>query len=78
MLLAKDYLKLVLLAGFIASPIVYYLMTSWLEGFSIHVNINGWYFVLGILIIMIFAFLTVLIRSYNAVRRSPAAALKYE
>ncbi len=78
MLLAKDYLILVLLAGFIASPIVYYLMSSWLEGFAIRVSINGWYFVLGILMIMIFAFLTVLIRSYKAVRRSPAAALKYE
>jgi putative ABC transport system permease protein len=78
MLLAKDYLKLVLFAGIIASPFVYFLMGSWLDGFAIHVNINGWYFVLGILLIMLFAFLTVLVRSYNAVRRSPAAALKYE
>jgi putative ABC transport system permease protein len=78
LLLAKDYLMLVLLAGVISSPVVYFLMNSWLDNFSIHITINGWYFVLSVLLIMVFAFLTVLIRSYKAVRRNPAAALKYE
>ena len=78
MMLAKDYLKLVMIAGLIASPIVYFLMNSWLDTFAYHVAINGWYFVLGILAAVLFAFLTVMIRSFKAVRRSPALALKYE
>lgn len=78
MLLAKDYLKLVLLAGLIASPPVYFLMSGWLDNFAYHITINGWYFVAGILIMELFAFLTVLIRSYKAVRQSPSFALKYE
>ena len=78
LLLAKDYLVLVFLAGLIASVPVYYLMNNWLNTFAFHININGWYFAFGIAIALAFAFLTVLIRSYNVVRRSPAYALKYE
>jgi putative ABC transport system permease protein len=78
MLIAKDYLKLVLIAGLIASPIVYFLMSSWLGTFAYQITISGWYFLAGILLIMAFAFLTVMVRSYKAVRRSPALALKYE
>ena len=77
-LLAKDYLKLVLIAGLISSPIVYLLMNNWLDGFAYHITINGWYFVAGIVLIMTLAILTVVIRSYNAVRQSPSIALKYE
>jgi len=78
LLLAKDYLVLVFIAGLIASVPVYYLMNKWLNTFAFHININGWYFVFGIAIALAFAFFTVLIRSYNVVRRSPAYALKYE
>ena len=76
--LAKDYLKLVFWAGIIASIIVYWPMSRWLENFASHISITGWYFVIGILVVMILSFLTVLIRSYKAVRRSPSLALKYE
>lgn len=78
LLLAKDFLILVFLAGLIASPIVYYLMSNWLETFAFQIHITGWYFVFGILLAMLFALCTVLIRSYYVVKQSPAAALKYE
>ena len=78
LLLAKDYLRLVLIAGLITSPLVYYLMNSWLQTFAYHVDISGWYFLFGIVITMSFAFLTVLIRTYKAIRQSPSIALKYE
>jgi putative ABC transport system permease protein len=78
LLLARDYVRLVLIAGLIASPVVYFLMNSWLDTFAFRITINGWYFVAGILLGMLFAFTTVLVRSYRVVRRSPALALKYE
>ena len=77
-LLAKDFLILVFLAGIIASPIVYYLMSNWLQTFAFQISINGWYFAFGILLAMLFALTTVLIRSYHVVKQSPAAALKFE
>jgi len=77
-LLVKDYLRLVLLAGILVSPLVYYLMSKWLGSFAYQISINGWYFLFGILITVAIAFLTVLVRSFHIVRRSPAFALKYE
>jgi len=77
-LLVKDYLRLVLLAGILVSPLVYYLMNKWLGSFAYQISINGWYFLFGILITVAIAFLTVLVRSFKVVRRSPAFALKYE
>ena len=76
--LVRDYIWLVLIAGLITSPVVYYLMNKWLDTFSIHIYINGWYFAGGILLVMALAFLTVVIRSYSVVRQNPAVALKYE
>jgi putative ABC transport system permease protein len=78
LLLAKDYLVLVLFAGLLVSPAVFYLMNKWLETFAYNVTISGWYYVLSILLALVIAFCTVYIRSFNVVRRSPAAALKYE
>lgn len=78
LLLAKDYLVLVFIAGLIASPLVYYLLNNWLNSFAFRININAWYFAFGIIIALFIAFLTVLVRSYNVVKRSPAYALKYE
>jgi putative ABC transport system permease protein len=78
LLLAKDYLMLVLIAGLIATPIVYFLLNRWLNSFSYHITLNAWYFLGGILIALAFAFTTVFIRSYKVVRQSPSIALKYE
>jgi len=76
--LAKDYLILVFWAGIIASFIVYWPMRIWLDNFAYHISISGWFFVFGILVVMVLAFVTVLVRSYKAVRQSPSLALKYE
>ncbi len=78
LLLVKDYLKLVLLAGIIASPLVYILMSKWLSMFAISIEISTWYFVLGILSALIIAFTTVFVRVYKVINKRPSLALSYE
>jgi putative ABC transport system permease protein len=77
-LLAKDFLWLVLLSGLLVTPLVYYLMDMWLDSFAYRININGWYFLAGVLIALAIAFLTVFVRSFSVVKQSPAITLKYE
>ncbi|HEY9114854.1 MAG TPA: ABC transporter permease [Bacteroidales bacterium] len=77
-LLSKDYLLLVLFAGLLVSPFVYFLMNQWLNTFAYIVQISGWYYFFGILSALVIAFLTVYVRSFNVVRNSPSAALKWE
>lgn len=76
-MLAYVYLRVVLIAGLISSVIVYYLMNSWLNTFAYHIEINGWYFIAGILITLIIAFITVGIRSFKVVREKPSVSLNY-
>ncbi len=76
-MLAYVYLRVVLFAGIISSVFVYYLMNTWLNSFAYHIEINGWYFLAGILITLIIAFITVSIRSFKVVREKPSVSLNY-
>lgn len=78
LLLSKEYLALVLLAGVLASPLVYFLIEHWLESFAYHIRISIFYFIFSILFVCLISFLTVLIQSYRILRKSPSEYLKYE
>jgi putative ABC transport system permease protein len=43
-LLSKDFVKLVLLAFLIASPLAWWIMNNWLQDFAYRINISGWIF----------------------------------
>ena len=77
LLLAMVYLRIVIFSGIIASVIVYFLMTNWLDTFAYHITINGWYFVTGILITFLISTTTVLVRSFKVVHESPSVSLNY-
>ncbi len=77
-LLSKDFLKLVLIAIIIASPIAYYLMEKWLQDFEYKVEISWWIFALAGVSAIVVALLTV---SYQAIRTAlmnPVKSLKSE
>ncbi len=78
MLLTKEYLLLVLFAGALASPLVYFLTKHWLESFAYHINLSIFYFLFSILFVCLISFLTVLIQSFRILRKSPSEYLKYE
>jgi len=78
MLMVKEHMILVLLAGLLIVPEVYIFMSRWLDGFAYHIDLKPCYFVAGIVLVAIIAFLTVLLQSVQIVRKSPAISLKYE
>ena len=77
-LLAKDFLRLVLIAILIASPLAWYCMDRWLEGFAYQVELNGWIFVLAGVVAMLIAFLTVGFQSVRAALANPVKSLRSE
>jgi len=77
-MLALGYLKLVFLSGLIATPIVYFLMNKWLEGFAYHISIHVGYFIVSILVALLVALFTVLVRSVKVVNENPSVALKVQ
>ena len=77
-LLSKDFLKLVLIAIVIASPIAYYAMNKWLQDFAYRIDIEWWYFALAGLLAVNIALLTVSFQSIRAALMNPAKSLRSE
>ncbi len=77
-MLSMDFLKLVLLAFVIASPVAYYFMHKWLQNFAYRININWWVFVVAILAAMFIALLTVSFHAIKAAIANPVKSLRTE
>lgn len=77
-LLSKDFLKLVLLALVIASPLAWYFMNKWLENFAYRITINWWVFVLAGLAAILIAFFTISFQAVKAANANPVKSLRTE
>ena len=77
-LLSKDFLKLVLIAIVIASPIAWYAMNRWLQDFAYKITIDWWVFALAGLLAVGIALLTVSFQSIKAALMNPVKSLRSE
>ncbi|WP_268035327.1 ABC transporter permease [Algoriphagus sp. PAP.12] len=77
-LLAKDFIKLIVISLVIAIPLGKYLMDLWLADFAYHVEISWWVFALASLIAIAIAFATISLRSVRAALMNPVDSLKSE
>ena len=77
-MLAKDFLKLVVVAIFIASPIAWWAMNQWLADFAYRIDIQWWMFVAAGLAAVAIAFLTVSFQSVRAALANPVKSLRSE
>lgn len=77
-LLAKDFLKLVLISFVVAAPIAYYFMQKWLADFAYRIDMQWWMFVLAGFSALLIAFLTVSFQSVKAALTNPVKSLRSE
>jgi len=77
-MLNKEFIKWVVIAFVIATPIAYYAMHKWLESFAYKTNLSWWIFALAGLLALGIALLTVSWQSWRAATRNPVEALRYE
>lgn len=77
-LLAKDFLKLILISMVIAFPLGYYLMGKWLQDFTYRIEMEWWFFSLAGGITLLIAFLTISYRSIQAANANPIQSLRAE
>ncbi|MEZ4892851.1 MAG: hypothetical protein R2778_07515 [Saprospiraceae bacterium] len=77
-LLTKDFLKLVVIAILIASPLSYYLMGDWLSDFAYRIDIQWWMFATAAVIAVIIAIVTVSLQSIKAALANPVKSLRNE
>ncbi|MEO6536950.1 MAG: FtsX-like permease family protein, partial [Ferruginibacter sp.] len=77
-LLSKDFLKLVFIALLVASPLAWYFMNKWLEGFAYRINISWGVFLLVGAISVLIAFITICVEAVKAAMASPVKNLRTE
>jgi putative ABC transport system permease protein len=77
-MLNKDFVKWVVIAFVIASPVAYYAMNRWLESFSYKTSLSWWIFALAGLLALGIALSTVSWQSWRSATRNPVEALRYE
>jgi putative ABC transport system permease protein len=78
LLLSKDFVKLVLIALVIASPIAWYFMNEWLQDFAYKIDIGWWMFAFAGFIAVAIAILTVSFHSIKSAFRNPVKNLRTE
>jgi len=78
LLLSKDYVKLVIMAIVIASPIAWWVMNKWLEDFAYRIDIQWWMFALAGLAAVAIAMLTVGWQAMRAAIANPVESLREE
>jgi putative ABC transport system permease protein len=77
-LLSKEFLKLTLIAAFIAFPIAWWAMNKWLEDFAYRINISWTIFMIAGLSTLLVALLTVSFQAIKAAVANPVKSLRTE
>ncbi len=77
-LLVKDFVRLVIIALLIASPVSYYVMHRWLQNYPYRTRISWWIFLLTAVGVLGITLLTVSYQSVKAALMNPVKSLKTE
>ena len=77
-LLSRDFLKLVLIAFVIASPIAYLVISKWLENYAYRIEIGPWAFVIAATVAIGFAFAAIIFQSIKSALSNPVYSLRTE
>lgn len=77
-MLSIDFVRLVLLAILIASPLAWLAMNTWLQDFAYRIDIQWWVIVLASGIALVIAFTTVSFQSIKAAIANPVKSLRSE
>lgn len=77
-MLSRDFVKLVLIAILLASPIAWWTMNKWLEDFSYRIEIQWWIFAVAGIAALTIAILTVSTQAIRAANTNPVKTLRDE
>jgi len=77
-LLSKDFVRLVLVAIVIASPVAWYGMNKWLQDFEYRIEIKWWMFAAAGLAATLIALITISFQAIKAAIANPIKSLRTE
>ncbi|HEY5462181.1 MAG TPA: ABC transporter permease [Hanamia sp.] len=77
-LLSLDFIKLVVVSIAVATPVAYYAMNKWLQGYTYRINISWGIFLIAGLIAIAIALITVSFQAIKAALANPVNSLRSE
>lgn len=77
-LFSKDFIRLVLLAAVIASPIIYFAAKQWLTNFAFHIQLNLFIFIVPPALLLVISLVTIGFQSLKAALSNPVNVLRNE
>ena len=77
-LLSREFVTLVIISLIIAAPVAWYVMNTWLQGFTYRVDIEWWIFVAAGLVSILISLITVSYQSLKAAIANPIKSLRTE
>jgi putative ABC transport system permease protein len=77
-LLSKGFVRLLLLALLIASPLAWYFMNKWLQNFAYRISIGWWVFIIAGSLALLIAFITISFQAIKAAVANPVKSLRTE
>ncbi|GHE23623.1 ABC transporter permease [Sphingobacterium griseoflavum] len=78
LLLSKEFMGLMLIAFFIASPLAWWMMRSWLQGYAYRIDIQWWMFAAAGILITGIALATITWQTLRAATSNPVDSLRDE
>ena len=78
LLIAKDFIGLIVIAGVIAFPLAYWGSYTWLQNYKFRIHFDAWYFIIPLAVTFLLAALTVSYQSIKAALSNPVKSLKAE
>jgi ABC-type antimicrobial peptide transport system permease subunit len=77
-LFSKEFIMLILLSFVLAAPVAYYVMDQWLQDFAYRIQLSWWIFLLGALLTIFFALVTITYQNIKAAIANPVNSLRME
>jgi len=77
-LLSKDFIKLVVIAIFIATPFSWYAMNQWLNAYAYKIDIQWWIFAISGSIAILIAIATIGFHAFKSAMSNPVKSLRTE
>jgi uncharacterized membrane protein YdcZ (DUF606 family) len=77
-LLSRDFIKLSTISLFLAIPLAYYGMHTWLQNYDVRTTLPWWIFAGAGLGMVLLTLATVSFQSLSAARRNPVRSLRME
>jgi len=78
MLLARNFTWLITISFVVVSPATYWLLSGWLQSFAYRIDINPSVFLVGGILSLLIALITISYHTLRSARANPVKALRYE